>query len=227
MGARRGSEAPGQTTELLIPDPDDRAIKEAANALLQFDQAEALIVKATRAGEPLVLRPSLVCEFNRLGIQGIYRSAGIYRPGPIRIGNSQHTPPPAADVPRLVEEMCDYVNGGRNSHTPIHVAAYLLWRINWIHPFIEGNGRTARIVSYIMLCARSGFLLPGTKTIPEQIAEDRNAHYYGGLDKADAAFAEGEIDVRSLESMIGTYLARQLVSAYNQAAGDQDEPEYD
>jgi hypothetical protein len=31
---------------------------------------------------------------------------------------------------------------------PTELAAYGLWRLNWIHPFVEGNGRTARAVCY-------------------------------------------------------------------------------
>jgi hypothetical protein len=33
--------------------------------------------------------------------------------------------------------------------TAIHLAAYLMWRLNWIHPFADGNGRTARMTSYV------------------------------------------------------------------------------
>src|SRR4051812_41331333 len=73
--------------------------------------------------------------------------------------------------------MCDYVNvGGRES--PIHIAAYLLWRLNWIHPFSGGNGRTSRAVSYYALCVRLGFVLPGNVTIPEQLTTNRAAYYF-------------------------------------------------
>jgi Fic family protein len=48
--------------------------------------------------------------------------------------------------------------------TPIHLAAYLMWRLNWIHPFADGNGRTSRIISYVVLSIRAGAILPGTPT---------------------------------------------------------------
>jgi Fic family protein len=72
--------------------------------------------------------------------------------------------------------MCDYVNQnwGRSA---LHLAAYVLWRINWIHPFADGNGRTARAVSYILLSIKLDSLLPGTKTIPDQIAADKKPYY--------------------------------------------------
>ena len=63
-------------------------------------------------------------------------------------------------MPDLVAEMCGYVN--ENWHmSAIHLAAYLLWRMNWIHPFADGNGRTARVVSYVVLSVKLDSLLPG------------------------------------------------------------------
>ncbi|HET9282483.1 MAG TPA: Fic family protein [Candidatus Angelobacter sp.] len=50
----------------------------------------------------------------------------------------------------------------------IHLAAYVIWRLNWIHPFADGNGRTSRALSYLVLCTRLGERLPGTVTIPDQ-----------------------------------------------------------
>jgi Fic family protein len=83
--------------------------------------------------------------------------------------------------------MCEYVHENWNK-TPVHLASYLMWRMNWIHPFYGGNGRTARAVSYLILCARLGFVLPGTTTIPELIVNNR-APYYSALRKADEAYA--------------------------------------
>src|SRR3546814_2892499 len=60
--------------------------------------------------------------------------------------------------------------------TPTELAAFGLWRLNWIHPFIEGNGRTARAACYFLLCVRSGALLPGRKIVPERIKEDRDGY---------------------------------------------------
>ena len=52
---------------------------------------------------------------------------------------------------------------------PTMLPAYALWRLNWIHPFVEGNGRTARAACYYLICMRQGRLLPGRKIVPERI----------------------------------------------------------
>lgn len=118
----------------------------------------------------------------------------------------------------LVEQLCDYVNDNW-SCTPIHLAAYCMWRLNWIHPFADGNGRTSRTLSYMVLCIRSGYELPGTPTIPVFIVEERTP-YFKALDAADAAFAEsGVVDVSLMEILLSQLLAKQLAHFLKDAGG--------
>jgi len=77
--------------------------------------------------------------------------AGNYRPSDIKIEGSRHQPVGAHLVPEKVEELCDYVNEHWDL-SAIHLAAYVMWRLNWIHPFADGNGRTSRALSYLILC---------------------------------------------------------------------------
>lgn len=114
--------------------------------------------------------------------------------------------------------MCDYVNGQWDATTPIHLAAYVMWRLNWIHPFADGNGRTSRVVSYLVLSVRAGSLLPGTPTIPDQIVDNRKP-YFDALDSADRAFREGRVDVSKMEALLGTLLANQLAGFYRAVGG--------
>ena len=94
-----------------------------------------------------------------------------------------------------------------------------MWRLNWIHPFTDGNGRTSRAVSYLVLSVATGMLLPGATTIPEQIIANRQP-YYSALEVADAANREGRIDVGALEGMMADMLAAQLLSVVQLANGE-------
>jgi Fic family protein len=169
------------------------------------------------SGTPFRLRPSLLTTLNRYATEDVYPFAGVPRTFRVFIENSAHQPPDFQKVPELLEEMCDYVNENWN-RTPIHLAAYLLWRVNWIHPFGDGNGRTARMISYIVLCIRLGFKLPGIRTIPEQIAVDKTP-YYVALEAADASLASPHIDLSVMENMLSKMLAAQLVQLHNDATG--------
>jgi Fic family protein len=93
--------------------------------------------------------------------------------------------------------------------TPTELAAYGLWRLNWIHPFVEGNGRTARAVCYYLLCVRSGSLLPGRKIVPERIREDRDG-YETALVAADRAWDDGHLDFTTMEEYLAGLLQAQL-----------------
>ena len=133
----------------LITDELERAKAEARNGLLQYDEgikaAVAALDKKTR-GEKWRLKPSLILGLQRLALQGISAFAGTYRPDKVEIDLSNHVPPDAGQVPELVEDLCDLINDNWDSKTAIGLSAYILWRLNWIHPFDDGNGRTSRVI---------------------------------------------------------------------------------
>lgn len=207
-----------QSGELwLITDPDEKAQTEARNALRQTKVAMGLLPSWIGPNRQ-ELRPSLFQSLHGVLMERISPYPGVYRPGQMSISHSKHSPPPATDVPFLVEELCDYVNRHWTAKSALHLCAYVLWRTNWIHLFADGNGRTARIVSYLILCAHTRTELPGTPTIPEQIAQDKQP-YYKALEDADRRFRSGVIDVASLERLLEACLAKQLLGFFETAGG--------
>lgn len=111
-----------------------------------------------------------------------------------------------------------------DDRSPFHLAAYVMWRLNWIHPFVDGNGRTTRAVSYYVLCAKLGFHMPGVTTVPEMIAQNKDP-YYTALEAADAAERQGRLDVSEMEHLLSDLLAKQMVLALQRAEtpGMQDQ----
>ncbi|MGA8382483.1 MAG: hypothetical protein WB710_15280, partial [Stellaceae bacterium] len=74
-------------------------------------------------------------------------------------------------------------------------------------------------VSYLVLCMKMGGRIPGTRTIPDLIAENKKP-YYDALEAADERWASRqEIDLTQLEEALGNLLAEQLVSALEEASG--------
>ena len=215
-GRVRHSKAEAPT---IILSEQERAEREASNALVQaqrlIEMIEHWVVERERQFK---LRPSSILELNRLAIDGLDAFAGNWRPGPVTISGSKHQPPPAFRVPELVEEMCDYVNDNWSGKRAAHLAAYVMWRMNWIHAFTDGNGRTARAVSYLVLSVRLGMKVPGEPTIPELITKNRDP-YYAALEKADAAFEGKQLDLESMESLLENLLAKQLLTVVSEASG--------
>lgn len=203
---------------ILLKDRLEIARREAANGLRQFDAVIENIDREVHSKQRFRLRPSTLLQLNRIALDGLNVYAGNYRPANIYITGSQHTPPSVDEVPALVEDLCEYVNQNFEASSALHLAAYVMWRINWIHPFDDGNGRTARAASYLVLCVKLRNRLPGKPTIPDLIAENKNP-YYQALEAADAAWTAGSLDLAMLETLLESHLAAQLVSAVEEARG--------
>lgn len=144
---------------------------------------------------------------------GQYRDNFVYvsypRDSPLYDGKD-YNPPHFALVKDLVEKMFGFVKAEWNSLDPDEASAYLLWRINYIHPFEDGNGRTARALSYSALCLKHGQLFSGRNTVIRQMGADP-VRYVQGLRHASQTFEQtGSADLMPLRNMIQTYLDKQL-----------------
>lgn len=155
----------------------------------------------------IVFDKYMLWALNHVAVANISQFGGRFRKEPIYVGN--HKPPHFNDVDELMDRFISTIQENWFIWSETELAAYALWRMNWIHPFIEGNGRTARAVCYYLLCARSGTLLPGRKIVPERIREDR-AGYEKALIAADQAWDEGHLNVSEMEDYLATLLQAQL-----------------
>lgn len=207
---------------IIVTDDLERAKKEASNGLVQAERVRQLILNVLD-GRPFKLRTSTILDLNRCATLGLDAYAGNFRPGGVKINKSKHIPPEGHLVPELLEDLCDYVNDNWNDSSSIHLASMVMWRMNWIHPFTDGNGRTSRAVSYLVLGAHSGVMLAGTETIPEQIISDRTP-YYEALEAADNRFTQDDVlnqnTVAEMEDLMRGMLAKQLRGAFDAANGN-------
>jgi len=197
----------------LIRDPELRAEQEVQNGLKQFELVEQMIQSFLDPERPFRFRLSHLQNLHRVSLLGLSGYAGNWRPAGIEIQGSRHAPPEPFLIPQLIEELCDYVNDNWKIKSPLHLASYVMWKLNWIHPFTDGNGRTSRAASYLVLCLRLGYLLPGKLTIPEQIAANKTP-YYKALESADVAWSRGAIDLTAMKELLGSMLAAQLVAVH-------------
>ena len=198
--------------------PAEVAKREVENGRRQFDLALEMIRTYLEPGRPFALRPSHVRELQAIAVDGLEVEPGTFRRTQVGIFGAVHQPPEAFRVDGLVVEMCEYINDNLHEKSPFHLASYLMWRHNWIHPFADGNGRTSRMLSYIVLSLALGYELPGSPTIPEHIQGDRRG-YFAALEAADRADLKGEVDVSAMEKLLKGMLAKQLLSVIEAADG--------
>jgi len=120
-------------------------------------------------------------------------------------------PPPWQEVPALLSQACSYATQSLRDGNVLHTAAYALWRLNWIHPFGDGNGRTARAITYAILCVGFGRMLPGTPTVAESITINPYP-YWDALQAADRHWKRGKLDVSEMERVLSELVERQIGS---------------
>lgn len=209
----------------LFDTPEQKADLEARNGLLQFDEVKKLVTESV--SNSFKLTPDILKRLQFLAIHDIYTCAGKFRTGPVYLSRADpdptlHQPPSWEQVIPLVDEMCEYVNT-HFGMSAIHLSAYLMWRHNWIHPFFGGNGRVSRAVSYFVLCARIGYNLPGSPTVPQQIADvpKNRDRYYRALQAADASDRNNRLDVSVMEELVSDCLGAQLYSVHKEAGQAQ------
>lgn len=191
-------------------DPDLFARIQEQNLLRQYDLltncVEIALAKGIEAFDKYIL-----WSLNAAAVANIAQFGGRFRRQPISVGT--HIPPHFKDVPELIDEFLSVIHENWTISTyPTILPAYALWRLNWIHPFIEGNGRTARAACYLLMCLRQGALLPGKKIVPERIRENRDP-YYAALQAADRHWEDGRFDVDDLAIYLERLLADQLRDA--------------
>lgn len=109
-------------------------------------------------------------QIHQLVLKGIdKKNAGVYRSVPVRISGSAHFPPEPFRIDKLMEDyFLFYVIQKKVLH-PIILAAEMHERLVSIHPFIDGNGRTSRLVMNLILL-QHGYTLVNLKGDPSQKA---------------------------------------------------------
>lgn len=109
--------------------------------------------------------------------KGILEDAGMYRTKNVRITGAIKTPPSFSKVVKLMDELLDKVD--RSKRNPTETSAFLHHRFVEIHPFSDGNGRTARLLNNLYLM-RHGYP-------PIILRKEDRAKYYKFLRTADAS----------------------------------------
>jgi len=189
----------------LFENQDKKVELEARNGLLLFDEILKIFSESRNTFR---INPGVIKRLHSVTVGGIYSCAGTYRTRGVTIKGSSHRPPRHEHVAGLVEAMCEVATDNKEWE-PTQTAAFLLWRLNWIHPFAGGNGRTSRAFAYLALMMRLGFPLPGKLTILEQIVNNRG-RYQEALEDADEAWRTSVLDTSKMQLLLAEFLERQL-----------------
>lgn len=160
-----------------VPGADRDDVRELLNYRGAFD----LVAKYLGSGDPIT--EALIREIHKRLVTGV--RGGAAQPGQYRliqnyVVNSQtreviYTPPPPEQVPVLMRELAEWLRADAGIH-PVLVAGIAQYQLVHIHPFVDGNGRTSRLLSTLCLY-RAGYDFKRLFTLSEFYDRDRAAFY--------------------------------------------------
>jgi len=188
--------------------------KAVAASLVKF-----LLAKAELAGVRVASMPdeAALAHLHRAGTLFLLEKPGVYRDIDIHIaknGEIVHQPPPWQEVDALMRDFFQRLATLWKKGDALDVASYALWRIAWIHPFRDGNGRTANLFAYACMCLKLGALLPDKNTVVDQILGNHVA-CEKALRAANRAFTRkrGILHLRLMKAYLDGLLLLQIRSA--------------
>jgi len=170
-------------------------VLEARNHPEAIRFVESLVAARSEIDEDAVIR------LHKLVMLNVAEDAGRYRTTGVRITGAVFTPPPSSEVrPRMIE-LLKWLRENPDEYTPIELAAVLHHGFVRIHPFTEGNGRTARLLMNAILL-KAGY--PFIAIVPKR---DR-AKYLRTLVEADLGNASAFVNfmARCVERALDMYL---------------------
>ncbi len=180
---------------------------EAVNHKDAIAQLENLVAKKTDLTEEGIR------SLHKIILKGIDdQEAGFYRRHRVRILGARHIPPDPIKVPAQMEDCLAWYKQNRSKLNPVEMAALFHHKLVLIHPFIDGNGRCARLVMNLILM-RHGYP-------PAVILKVDRKKYYRVLREADQEEFENYLN------FMGRAVERSLI-IYLQALVPSNSKEYD
>jgi Fic family protein len=171
--AIRSSQLEGATTSRRVAKELLRSGREPRNRSERMiaNNYRALQFMRDEMGE--VLSPGSILELHRIITEGTLDNpdaAGrLQRPDEERVavfdrddGTPIHIPPPAEQLPKRMQQLCDFANEGEDAEQFIHPVIRAILLHFWLaydHPFEDGNGRTARILFFWLMRTRKYWLI--------------------------------------------------------------------
>ena len=170
-----------QVDEVIDNDERKHYLKpeqEVRNYFLALNYLEEKVRKKQSLTRQLILDVQKFVEKGaskeKIGLRGPMPPGVLFAVYDSQTGNPDYIPPEYCDIPELLDELVEYVN--TTDDHPLIVAAVVHYQLVTIHPFEDGNGRTARLISGYILDL-NGYGFNGIGSLEEYFAYDIDEYY--------------------------------------------------
>jgi Fic family protein len=155
-----------------------RPEQEVRNYFLALNYLEEMAAKKEKFSKKLILNVQKHVEKGaskeKIGLRGAMPPGVLFAVYDSQSGHPDYIPPEYIDIPELLDELVEYVN--HTDDHPLIVAAVVHYQLVTIHPFEDGNGRTARLLSGYILDI-NGYGFNGIGSLEEYFAYDIEEYY--------------------------------------------------
>lgn len=170
-----------QVDEVIESDERKHFLKpeqEVRNYFLALNFLEEKVLKKEKFSRKLILDVQKLVEKGtskeKIDLRGPMPPGVLFAVYDSKSGNPDYIPPEYCDIPELLDELVEYVN--TTDDHPLIVAAVVHYQLVTIHPFEDGNGRTARLLSGYIL-DMNGYGFNGIGSLEEYFAYDIDEYY--------------------------------------------------
>lgn len=170
-----------QVDEVIEMDERKHFLKpeqEVRNYFLALNFLEEKLHSREKFSKKLILDVQKLVEKGaseeKIGLRGPMPPGMLFAVYDTKTGNPDYIPPEYCDIPGLLDELVEYVN--TTDDHPLIVAAVVHYQLVTIHPFEDGNGRTARLLSGYIL-DKNGYGFNGIGSLEEYFAYDIDEYY--------------------------------------------------
>lgn len=211
-----------QAEEVIESDERKHYLKpeqEVRNYFLALNYLEEKLNDKEKLSKKLILDVQKLVEKGapkeKIGLRGPMPPGVLFAVYDSKTGNPDYIPPEYSDVPGLLDELIEYVN--TTDDHPLIVAAVVHYQLVTIHPFEDGNGRTARLLSgYIM--DLNGYGFNGIGSLEEYFAYDVDEYYDSIQMRLPALYYSGRENPPHPEIWINYFL--RMVKLYSRKVCD-------
>lgn len=166
-----------QETHLVVNEGVTIGGKSMKEHLEAINHQEAIHLITDLVSRKVDFGEHILRQIHQLVLKSIdSRNAGVYRTIPVRISGSKHVPASPYMINTLMEEYFTFYNLQKSVLHPVILAAEMHERLVSIHPFVDGNGRTARLVMNLIL------LLNGYTIVNLKGNIENRQRYYNSLE---------------------------------------------
>ena len=217
-----------QVDEVIDRDERKHFLKpeqEVRNYFLALNYLEEKAKKKEKFTKKLILDVQKFVEKGaseeKIGLRGPMPPGVLFAVYDSLTGEPDYIPPEYIDIPELLDELVEYVN--TTDDHPLIVAAVVHYQLVTIHPFEDGNGRTARLLSGYVLDI-NGYGFNGIGSLEEYFAYDVNEYYESIQMGLPALYYSGRNDPPHPEIWLNYFL--RMVQLYSNKVCELSEGSY-